>query len=329
MSRVTLRIIAEKCGMSKYAVSRALAGKDGVSEANRKRIVQVAEALGYQRPAPARSREIVALFEDPQGVNAELHTQILGGLQQEATRLGYVIRPHWIHHGAPLAGIFDGALAGLSVNVSDKAARAVIAEAGIKVVHTGWLEPLEAADVVGGADQEAGAAVARHLVSLGHTEIVYVHGIGDLRGRRERLYGMREATEQLEGITLHDLRWTEAGGYSEAFARLLETGARPTGFFCAHDGLALNVVTDALSRGWRIPRDISVVGFGDFSAARQVRPALSTVRTKGYEIGRTLLILLHQRLTEDHWPESSMRLRVLNELVVRNSCGPAPEHHPL
>ena len=46
MSKVTLRTIADKSGMSKYAVSRALAGKDGVSEATRVRILEVAEALG-------------------------------------------------------------------------------------------------------------------------------------------------------------------------------------------------------------------------------------------------------------------------------------------
>ncbi len=329
MSKVTLRIIAEKCGISKYAVSRALAGKDGVSEANRKRIIEMADALGYQRQVPARSREIVAVFDDPKHVNAELHTQILGGLQQEAARLGYIIRAHWLHHSAPLDGIFEDALAGIAVNVSNRAAREVIQKAGIKVVYTGWLDPLEPADVVGGADHEAGAAVARHLVDLGHRDIVYVHGIGDLRGRRERFYGMREVIEPMPGIALHDLRWTEPGGYSDAFAQLLETGARPTGFFCAHDGLALNVVTEALTRGWRIPQDISVIGFGDFNAARQIRPSLSTVRTKGYEMGQSLLILLHHRLTDAHWPDASMRIHVLNELMIRSSCGRAPLAHPL
>ncbi|MCR9218193.1 MAG: LacI family DNA-binding transcriptional regulator, partial [bacterium] len=99
MKRVTLRVIADECGLSKYAVSRALSGKDGVSEATRNRILEVADELGYKRPDPVKTREIITVFDDPKNVNAELHTQILGGLQQEASRMGYVIRPHWLHQG--------------------------------------------------------------------------------------------------------------------------------------------------------------------------------------------------------------------------------------
>lgn len=329
MSKVTLRTIADKSGMSKYAVSRALAGKDGVSEATRARIIEVAEALGYQRPIPPKVREIVALFDDPHNANAELHTQILGGLQQESSRLGYVVRAYWLHHGPALEDIFEGAVGVIVINLSDEATHRVIRQLDTTVVYTGWLDPLEPVDIVSGTDHESGSAVARHLIGLGHKEIVFVHGLGDLRGRRERLYGMREVVELTKGVSLHDLRWTEPGGFSSAFAQYLATGARPTALFCAYDGLALNVVTDLLSRGWKIPEDVSVIGFGDFNAARQICPALSTVRSKGNEMGRTLLSLLDHRLTDEHWPRAPMRVQVMNELVIRSSCGPAPRSHPL
>lgn len=329
MSKVTLRIIAEQSGMSKYAVSRALSGKDGVSETTRARILEIAETLGYRAPATPKLREIAALFDDPHSMAAELHTQILGGLQRESHRLGYVIRAHWLHHDLPLPEVFSGAMGVIAINLSDPAAQKAIRNLDMAVVYTGWQDPLEPVDIVSGADHESGSAVARHLIGLGHKEIVYVHGREDLRGRRERLYGLREIVERTPGIVLHDLRWTEVGGFSDAFTQLLTNGARPTALFCAHDGLALNAVTDVLSRGWRIPTDLSVVGFGDFSAARQIRPALSTVRVKGDEMGRTLLNLLHRRLTDEHWPRTPMRLQVTNELLLRSSCGRAPWAHPL
>ena len=54
MRRVTLQTIAEETGLSKFAVSRALAGKSGVSEETRARVAEVAARLGYRRPARAR-----------------------------------------------------------------------------------------------------------------------------------------------------------------------------------------------------------------------------------------------------------------------------------
>ena len=53
MTKVTLRVLAEETGLSKFAVSRALAGKSGVSDATRTRVLEAAQRLGYRRGARA------------------------------------------------------------------------------------------------------------------------------------------------------------------------------------------------------------------------------------------------------------------------------------
>lgn len=328
MSRVTLRIIAEKSGMSKYAVSRALSGKDGVSETTRARIIEIAEELGYERPQVPTRREIVAIFDDRDHVNAELHSQMLAGLQGDMARLNYVLRSHWLHHGGEIGDVLRNADAVLSINVGDKTARAAISASGVPVVHSGWAGPLAQADVVGSTDHGSGESVVLHLNALGHREIAYVHGTGDLRGRRIRLSGAQLAAETT-GVTIHDLPWDETSSFSEAFTRLLDEGARPTALFCGHDTLAVAAVTDLLSRSWRIPEDVSIIGFGDFTPARLVSPALSTVQVRGQEMGRTMARLLHLRMTDPDWPVAPMHVSVVNELLIRSSCGPAPWTHPL
>ena len=47
LARVTLATIAKQTGLSKFAVSRSLSGKDGVSEATRARVLQTAAEIGY------------------------------------------------------------------------------------------------------------------------------------------------------------------------------------------------------------------------------------------------------------------------------------------
>ncbi len=64
MSRVTLQMIAQETGLSKFAVSRALAGKSGVSEETRSRVAAAADRLGYRRAPTAEPLRIGLIFND-------------------------------------------------------------------------------------------------------------------------------------------------------------------------------------------------------------------------------------------------------------------------
>ena len=56
--------------------------------------------------------------------------------------------------------------------------------------------------------------------------------------------------------------------------------------FCSSDLLALGALTEAQSRGLRVPEDLRIMGFGDNNFAADTHPALSTVRIDGNAIGR-------------------------------------------
>ena len=150
-----------------------------------------------------------------------------------------------------------------------------------------------------------------------------MHGDPSYRGRMERLYGLREVLEQVEGTTLHDLTWEDDAGFAAVFDRLRAGGARPTAYFCAHDGLAVTVISELLARGTRIPEDASVVGFGDFSAALQILPRLTTVKLLGAEIGAMGVRILHSRVAVPGFPSTPLRVLVPARIIERQSVGPA------
>lgn len=123
MSKVTLRIIAEKTGLSKYAVSRALSGKGGVSEATRARVIATAEEMGYSRPSrtsDSNTKVIGAIFDHEDHANGEMNVLIQSGLQGEAARLGYTIIAHWISEDGDLKQFLDGCDALFAVNVQNQ-----------------------------------------------------------------------------------------------------------------------------------------------------------------------------------------------------------------
>lgn len=329
MSKITLRIIAEATGLSKYAVSRALAGKSGVSAATRLKVAEAAERLGYRRSAGAAANVLGAIFDDTERVNSELYMQIQSGLQREAVRLGYAVRLQWTHSPTDLERMAADCAGLLIVGQHLPASLERAYATGTPIVRSGWLDPLEQADTVGGTDHEAGVAVAETLFGLGHRAVVFVHGDDRLRGRRERLGGLTAAARRMQGAVVHDLVWDErSSSFTQVFDSMLASGLRPTAFFCAHDGLALTVISEVLSRGLRIPQDVSVVGFGDFAPAQQIRPALTTVKVFGELFGVAAVRRLHTRLRQPEIAEFPLRMMIPNRIVPRASVGPAPDPLP-
>lgn len=193
---------------------------------------------------------------------------------------------------------------------------------GIPIVRQGWHAPLDPIDQVSGSDHEAGAAVGDYLLGLGHREIAYVHGAPRYRGRLERLHGLRDALEPVADGVLHDLSWEDDSGFAAVLDALLARGGRPTAFFCAHDGLGVTVISELLARGIRIPEDASVVGFGDYSAAQQILPKLTTIRVPAAEIGMMGARLLDSRINVPDFPLCPIRLLVPGKIIERKSAGP-------
>ena len=324
MGRVTLQTIAKATGLSKFAVSRALAGKSGVSDGTRVRVAEVAVQLGYKRP-PGEAKPLGIVFNDTDVINSEFHMQMQGGMQREAQLLGYSVRVHWTHAGEDLEAMARTCAGLIVCGPHERTGLDKAYSIGVPIVRQGWLDPLEQVDQINGTDHEAGSAVASYLLGHGHLEIAYVHGDPSYRGRMERLFGLREVLERTEGAILHDLIWEDDAGFEKVFDRLRASGGEPTAYFCAHDGLAVTVISELLARGLRIPEDASVIGFGDFSAALQILPRLTTVKTHGISIGAMAVRLLDARLTSPGYPKSPLRVLIPSRIVERQSAGPAPQ----
>jgi LacI family transcriptional regulator len=324
MGRVTLQVIANETGLSKFAVSRAIAGKSGVSEDTRQRVQEVATRLGYKKPQMSRQKPMSILFDANDAINSELQMQIQTGAQIEAEKLDLPVRSQWIHDSEEFEGLLFDSCAILVVGPHDSASLSKIYRTGIPILRSGWVDPLEQVDMIGGTDHEAGRAVAEYLVGLGHKNIVYVHGDARYRGRMERLYGVREVVERFEDVALTDMIWEQSGSFAAEINKLWAADIQPTAYFCTHDGLAVTVISELLARGIQIPRDVSVVGFGDYFAAQQIQPPLTTVKAPGVEIGRVAVRFLRERMAFGGGMDFPLRIHVPNRLIERMSSGPAP-----
>jgi LacI family transcriptional regulator len=326
-SRVTIQDVADKLGLSKFSVSRALSGKPGVAATTRSRVLRAAHAMGYRVHADMAHAigQILFVRQEIDMVSSELWLNTLHGAEAEAQRLGYMMVPRQARL-LDQDGEIDPAVVGLILAVpraTDDIAEAA-GRTGLPVVCATYVEPMSRFDHVVCADWEAGVAVARMLTGLGHRSVAFVHGSTLPLGRAERYRGFRDGMLETAGTAVDDIVFDETLGFRKAFSAHLSDGGAPTALFCAHDGIAVSAVSELLQLGLRIPDDISIVGYSDFAAATQISPRLTTVRVPHVEMGGAMVRCIADRLASpERGSRPPIRISMAAEIVRRESTGPA------
>ena len=114
-------------------------------------------------------------------------------------------------------------------------------------------------------------------------------------------------------------------GGRRAMARLLERDP-PTAVFGASDAIAIGAIQEAKARGFRVPQDLSVVGFDDIDFAEVFDPPLTTIFQPRREMGRKAMQALQRLIRDPRTPSDDVRLDF--KLIVRESAAP-PNPGPL
>src|SRR5690606_18463186 len=130
-------------------------------------------------------------------------------------------------------------------------------------------------------DFRASREITEHLIALGHTRIGYIKGHPNQTAGARRYEGVQAALAAAgiaQGSGLVQQGYFPYRSGLEAAEKLLSRKQPPTAIFASNDDMAAAVVSVAHRRGLDVPRDLSVVGYDDTSAATTVWPELTTVR---------------------------------------------------
>ena len=171
-----------------------------------------------------------------------------------------------------------------------------------------------------GVDQVAGARLAtRHLIELGHTEILHVTGPMNRTEARARQDGWRSEmlAAGLRPVQSLSGDWTAGSGF--AVGAQIVAREDVTAVFAANDQMALGILRALCEAGLRVPQDVSVVGFDDIPEAAYLIPPLTTIRQDFPAVGRRAIEVLQAAITQR--TEALPRL-IDPDLVLRFSTAP-------
>ena len=169
--------------------------------------------------------------------------------------------------------------------------------------------------------------VTKHLLELGHLRIAFLAGPSVTPWANERLEGYRRALREAH-VESNDRLVFNAGATIEegekAALQLLQEAPSVTAVQGATDLVAIGAANIFLNQGTRIPRDISVAGFGNILVGEHYRVPLTTARQPKLRLGVAAAEMM-QRLLRGENPEPR-RLSV--EIIIRASTAPPPAPVP-
>ena len=292
MKRPTIADIARRAGVSKGAVSYALNGQPGVSEATRARIQAIAAELGFNANSAARAlsgaaasavglalcRPAIVLGVEP------FFMELISGVQAELAGRSYALTLQVVPDPDAEGALYrrwwgerrvDGVLV-CDLRVDDHRVP-VLEQLQLPAVVIGG--PGGSGDLaqVWSDDAAAVADTVAYLHALGHRRIARIGGPPDLLHTAIRTAAFHDACTRL-GLDYATVPSDYSGeGGARATRRLLSSAERPTAIIYDNDLMAIAGLAVAQEMGLSVPTDLSIVAWDDSPLCRLVHPPLTAL----------------------------------------------------
>jgi LacI family transcriptional regulator len=300
--RVTMTDVAQRAGCSQSTVSIVLNGTPGIriSQETRKRVMDAVTSLGYrhQKSLPRRGTGIrqIAMIYDLIATSPEPIVSI-DGAREEAWKTGHVLAAFQTNSDADMESrTIDVALRNRvdaiiysTVMTRQVEVPASLYDIGIPVILLNCFSMDRHFPSVVPGEIAGGHMATKTLIAAGHRRIAHVTGEIWMDAARDRLKGYREALATADIPYDQDLvvegNWLPSAGY-DATRVLMSLPDPPTAIFCANDRTAVGCYEALKELGFRIPEDVSVIGYDDEEVARHLTPQLTTLLLPHRNMGR-------------------------------------------
>jgi LacI family transcriptional regulator len=334
---ITIDDVAALAKVSPMTVSRVVNGHSKVRDTTRERVMEAVRELGYipnlaaSSLAAAQDARIALIYTNPSA--AYLRELLLGALRGAARTAAQLVIEDWDELDAggdrKAARALAKSVAGVILPPPLCESKVVIEElvdAGVPVVAIASGRFNHDISSVRIDDYLASKEVTEHLLRMGHTRIAFVKGHPNQTASARRFEGYQAALKEA-GIPA-DPALVQQGFFTyrsglDAVEKLLALKQPPTAIFASNDDMASAAVSVAHRRGLDVPRDISIVGFDDTSAATTVWPEISTVRQPIASMADSAIDILQRTIRrKDTETKVVVDHVVAHQLVQRDSVAP-------
>jgi LacI family transcriptional regulator len=327
---VTIKMVAERAGVSASTVSRTLSGKIPVDESTRENVMKAVKELDYYPNALAKGLKegktnTIALIIP--NIQNQIFPIIAKGVEDIARKNGFTLilcntdedinieldyidklRKRWI----------DGFIFATALPESEHILK--LRKSGFPVVLIARVMGQEV-DAVTVDNFKASFDAVNYLIKTGHRSIAIINGLLETSIYKGRFEGYKAALEQagiefrkelvIQGDSIDN------GLYSMIYS-VLKKGIKLDAIYATSDPKAIIAMKAIKDFGMKIPEDISVVGFDNMEMSMFVDPPLTTISQPLYDMGTLAAKKLIAMIKRDQQEEPIIDI-LPTELIVRKS----------
>ncbi len=305
--KITRATVAKKAGVSVSTVSYVLNSSRYVSPKLTKKVMDAVEELGYTpdmaaRVMVAKRSKILTIIAN--GLVNSIYGEIVMAIEQVAVKRGYFVNiysgqlPLKEYVKSMIGRKVDGVyFASVPSKVSETDIEQLLSNE-IAIACGNYLLPGEKRINRIEVDYETGTRKGiEHLIGLGHKNIVYINGFEEGREIDEKRdafikYMKMHGVDQPKIIYGYgENRLNEVEGRLLA-QKLIRKYPETTAVICISDTLAYGVMQQLWAFGYKIPEDISVLGYENNMASNFTNPPLSSLSFDKGEFGQAVVDVL-------------------------------------
>ena len=297
MKKPTLDQIAKECGVTKGLVSRALGGKNNVSDATREKIIRKATEPGYDtsklKVHKVSSNRVLLIGSSRILFKEDFWQPIITAISSTLSRSNLIVEYFAFEENK----IDDALLKKLKESSCSAFIIIHVAPQAIIDALVGKNKPIVIVDPktfhseatqFKFSNYDSSYLAVQRLIEQGHRYIAFYGSDSHSQSFRERHEGYMACMEHHKGevkpcsiIFNNDNKY-----YSDEEMLMNALNNNPiTAIVCANDIIALNAIKVVNKLDKKVPDDISVIGFDNIRAGEFTSPKLSTFNIPRQEIG--------------------------------------------
>ncbi|CAH0538543.1 LacI family DNA-binding transcriptional regulator [Vibrio marisflavi] len=327
----TIKDISELAGVSQATVSRVINGTSRVAYDKKLKVEKAIDALSYRKkvmksPSFASGSGCIGVvvpdFSEP------LYADTLKNIEDKLRECNY----HVLASAGSstensqrrsvefLLGRRVDALILYTPHLSDDYLISLEAQDIPVVVVNRYIPEIETSCI--NIDNELGGKLAaQYLLKMGHKKIACISGPLDSSEARERLQGYRTAIEEAglnysEALVSQARLTCESGAH--AMQKLLNRKEEFSAVFACYDQLAFGALKSLQEQGYKVPEQISLIGFNNHMFTRYLASPLTTVKFPVEQMCLEAVQLILQKINNQ---EHDVNFNLVPALVVRDSVG--------
>ena len=322
--KVTQEDIARETNLSKYAVSRAIAGKSGTSEETRERVLETCKRLGYVRTTPKASSQYILLMIPKSDLgDPAFWMKVVQGVESGAAKKGYILHIKILRSSdealtaqelESAAGVIFAGYRSMEFYRDLKLTKPSVLMS-YPPVHMFQMDCLYCADI------ESSTTLCQKLLDWGHTRFAYC-GDGVRPSAAHRMQGVQAqltgyGLELAQHLRVSDLENVQA--LTDRWRAEKEAGMLPTAFLCENDTMVNFVMRATGLLQLRVPEDISIVSFNN--DPRDVRAiSVTGMGLDKIGFGKEAVHMLFDRIERPNM--AFRRIAMLHQFYDNHTAGP-------